>query len=244
MSRRVPSLHSHCPCVPCEHPSLALCLTCACAYNRRGSTATPPPLPTFSTTSRASYVQIPHLLSAKEEAAAAKANQKSKVASASPPVANASAAVPSAALSTEADVPQIPNVPQTGAPSSSTSGTSALPFAQPDAAGAHGGSSRGTMKLSAASRLDPFGSETKAPADATREFKQLLKTMILGVKTVVWSVSNSQSSHKAQRVCFVTLRLAHPLRALTVAFTASPDGRLADAEGHVGGRMPPRGAAS
>jgi hypothetical protein len=46
--------------------------------------------------------------------------------------------------------------------------------------------------LSSASRSDPFGSEAKSASDSTRECKQLLKTMILGVKTVVWSVSNSR----------------------------------------------------
>ena len=38
-------------------------------------------------------------------------------------------------------------------------------------------------------KSDPFASDsTKSAADSTRECKQLLKTMILGVKTVVWSV--------------------------------------------------------
>ena len=37
------------------------------------------------------------------------------------------------------------------------------------------------------------GSE-KSAAETSREAKQLLKTMILGVKTVVWSVSNSRMS--------------------------------------------------
>ena len=71
------------------------------------------------------------------------------------------------------------------------------------AAAANGGPAEAPIVPSSAVNTTPGAPKTpdagdKSAADTTRECKQLLKTMILGVKTVVWSVSHSRAPVQPQ----------------------------------------------